>query len=98
MVHWYGYNLFWMNTPVYLCQIYQRLVQFMHGICRIQFCKSIWSSFHNKSQEKKTRVHTLKCLAFFTNHCYYVDTPKYKALLRLSHKLNMNYENEVKVS
>ena len=26
----------------------------------------------------KTRVHTLKCLAFFTNHWYYVDSPKYK--------------------
>ena len=66
---------------------------------------------HNSKTYKwtkiKTRLHTLKCLTFFTYHWYYVDSPKYKALLQLSHKLNinqenlkhwsMNHENEVKV-
>ena len=31
----------------------------------------------------------LKCLSLFTNHWYYVDNPKYKAVQQLSHKLNM---------
>ena len=40
-----------------------------------------------------TRVHMLKCHAFFTNHWYYVNSPKYKALLQFKHKLNINQEN-----
>ena len=51
------------------------------------------------------RVHMLKYPAFFTNHWYYIDSPKYKSLLQLSHQLNlprtkhwpMNHKNEVKV-
>ena len=46
---------------------------------------------------KLTRGHTLKCLAFFTDHCHYADSPKYRVLPQVSHKLNMIQENEVKV-
>ena len=46
----------------------------------------------NKWTHRQTRVHTLKCLVFFTNHWYYVDSPKYKDLLQL-HKLDIIQES-----
>ena len=50
----------------------------------------------------------LKCLVFYTNHRYYIDSPKYKAKLYYNCHINLtltnitkqrpiNLENEVKV-
>ena len=45
----------------------------------------------------KTRVHKLKCPVFFIKHWYYVDSPKYKALLQLSHK-KLYYNCHIKLT
>lgn len=40
----------------------------------------------------KTRMHMLKCLAFFIYHLFDVDSSQYKGLLQVSHTLNMIQE------
>ena len=43
-----------------------------------------------------TRVHPLKCLAFFTNHLYCVDCPKYKNLLQVTCRINLILTQQTK--